>query len=294
MTRAMAIAAVLLGIALGAATTPLPQRAHLVHGGFTVVAADFHVHSYPDGLPAWEAVREARRRRLDAVALTSHNSLRGWDMWTRSGWTPPEAKEVIVLPGEELTSSGYHAALVGISAAVWWRQPIAASAAAAHAQGGVAILAHPTGKALKRVLDDQGLRALDGIEVAHPSKDLNLGKRDEMGDVYRRALGVRPGSAAIGSSDFHYFAPIGLCRTYVFVREATPAGILEAVRSGRTVACDARGETTGPRDLAAAVAERCRDDAGAAPDGDTFASRLGTVLTWAGLLALTLLGPTRT
>jgi PHP-associated len=285
--------AVVLGITLGAASGDLPPRPSREHAGNTIIAADFHVHSFPDGLMPWDIVREARRHRLDAIALTSHNSLRGWRMWVNAPWRPAEAADVIVLPGEELTSSGYHAAIVGLTAVIPWRQPMAAAVAAAHDQGAVAILAHPSGTAIRRVLSDEGLRAMDGVEVAHAGKTSDR-RRDQYLDVYRHALALDPRSAAIGSSDFHYFGPIGLCRTYVFARERTPAGILEAIRSGRTVACDPRGRTEGPADLVAAVAERCREDAAAPPDGDTRTSRLGTALTWAGLLTLVLLGPTRT
>ena len=45
----------------------------------------------------------------------------------------------------------------------------------------------------------------------------------------------RADAAAIGSSDFHGPGRLGMCRTFVFVREATAAGILEAIRAKRTV-----------------------------------------------------------
>lgn len=293
MTRVLAVLGVVLGIALGGMSDEPAVRPVLVYAGDTVLAADFHVHSFPDGLPPWEVAREARRRRLDAIALTSHNSMIGWRLWTHAPWTPPAARGVVVLPGEELTSAGYHAAVVGLATTIPWRQPIVASAAAARAQGAVAILAHPSGKDLRRVLDDEGLRSLDGVEVAHPAMDYSNETRDDYRRVYERARSLKPRIAAIGSSDFHYFKPLGVCRTYVFARDTSPAGIVAAVRDGRTVACDARGVTSGPPDLSSVVEARCRKDATAPPDGDTIASRAGTALAWAGLLALVIMGPTR-
>jgi len=261
------------------------------HEGYTVMAADFHVHSFPDGLPPWEAAREARRRRLDAIALTSHNSMFSWHLWANAPWTPPAARGVVVMPGEELTSAGYHATIVGLATTIPWRQPLAASAAASHAQGAVAILAHPAGDALQRVLDDDGLRSLDGVEAAHPGIEFGSKYRQEYRATYERSRALNPRVAAIGSSDFHYFGPIGACRTFVFVRAATTAGILEAVRAGRTVACDTRGDVFGPADLAPAVAFRCREEAAAPADGDTAASRAGTAMAFIGLLALVVFGP---
>ena len=49
---------------------------------------------------------------------------------------------------------------------------------------------------------------------------------------------------AIGDTDYHlgpmspYLGEMGLCRTYVFVRERTEKGVLDALREGRTVVYD--------------------------------------------------------
>ena len=166
--RLFAWIGVAAGIALAGVTGREATREPIAHDGYIVLAGDFHVHGFPDGIPPWDAVREARRRRLDVIALTSHNSMTGWWQWTHAPVTPPEASDVMVLPGEELTSAGYHLAVVGLSSTIPWRQSLAASAAAAHAQGAIAILAHPTTVEFQRRLTDEGLRAVDGVEVGHP------------------------------------------------------------------------------------------------------------------------------
>jgi len=287
--RWLALAAFGAGLVLAGVTKPEPPREPMTALGYTVIAGDFHVHGFPDGILPWDAVREARRRRLDVVALTSHNSMRGWRQWLRAPVAVPD--DVMVLPGEELTSAGYHLALVGITSVVPWRQPLAAAAAAARAQGGVAILAHPSGDAFRRYITDDALRAVDGVEVAHPVKEISADARTDLGGIYQRTKALNPGVAAIGSSDFHVFPPIGVCRTYLFVRDRTAAAVFEAIRAGRTAACDGRGRAGGPPELVSAIADRCRDDALAPPAGDTFASRAGTALAWAGLVALVVLGP---
>src|SRR5689334_2446140 len=116
-------------------------------------------------------------------------------------------------------------AAVGISSPLPWREPLEAAAALAHAQNGVAILAHPAG--MKETLTDAGLAAIDGLEVTHPEMHEGTETNKEHVAIYRRALAVHPAIAAIGSSDFHYFRPLALCRTYLFVREASPDGVLE-------------------------------------------------------------------
>jgi predicted metal-dependent phosphoesterase TrpH len=272
------------GIALGSMRSGERQPEPMAAGGYTVLAGDFHVHGWPDGIPPWDAIREAARRRLDVVALTSHNSLRGWWMWSHAPWRPHT--RVLVLPGEELTSVGYHMALVGLTAPVGWQQPAAAAAGAAHAQGAVAILAHPAGGGFQRFVTARDLAAVDGIEVAHPEEET----RGKYAKAFSRARAVNPRVAAIGSSDFHYVAPIGLSRTYVFVRAPDAAGVLDAIRAGRTVACDGRGDTFGPAELSRFVTARCRADASLPPVGDTVWSRAGAVLSWTTLLALVLAG----
>ena len=288
--RITALLAILSGVALAGTGTVPPPREALVRGGYTVLAGDFHVHGFPDGIPPWDSAREARRRRLDAIALTSHNSMVGWWLWTHAPWMQADARGVIVMPGEELTSVWYHMAIVGLSQTVPWHQPMAASAAAAQAQGAVAILAHPGGTKQSRVMTDDALRSLDGIEVAHPAMEHDERARAGFLRNYQRAIALKSKTAAIGSSDFHYFAPIGLCRTYLFVREPTADGILEAIREARTVACDARGNTYGPAGLASMVSDRCREDASLPPAGDSRLSRAGTWLAWAGLLGMVIAG----
>ena len=73
----------------------------------------------------------------------------------------------MLIAGVELTSDRYHLAAVGLRAPVAWRQPAAAAAAAVHAQGGVAIAAHPV-PPLADGFDAAALDALDGFEAAHP------------------------------------------------------------------------------------------------------------------------------
>jgi hypothetical protein len=274
------------GIVLGGVKGDDSAPGPLVSGEYTVLAGDFHVHSSPDAMTPWDAASEARRRRLDVIALTSHNSMAGWWLWRHAPWREPG---VMVLPGEELTGVGYHMALVGLSTTVAWHQSPAAAAAAAHAQGAVAILAHPM-TARPYATTDEDLRALDGMELvpAPPPSTRDWARQKFVGLYARASAGRRV--AIIGSSDYHYSAPIGLSRTYVFVRDVSPAGVLEAIRSARTVACDLRGVTDGPSDLAAIVAARCRADALAAPVGDSPWARLGMPLSWGALVALVLLG----
>jgi hypothetical protein len=97
----------------------------------------------------------------------------------------------------------------------------------------VAIGAHPVGPYRTSYTSD-AFRTLDGIEAAHPEMFDTERAHLEFAEVYRAALVAHPGIAAIGSSDFHTWAPLGECRTYLFVRSATIDGVIDAIRAGRT------------------------------------------------------------
>jgi predicted metal-dependent phosphoesterase TrpH len=288
--RLLAGLLVLAGLLLSLNAVTLPVRQPPTRAGYLVVCADFHVHSFPgDGLlPPWDLAVEARRRRLDAIALTNHNSTHSWRLaaWLSLTRRPGGA---MLIPGEELTSVGYHLAVVGVTVPVGWRQSAASAAAAVHAKGGVAIAAHPDEKSW-RFLDDAAVAALDGVEVAHPAILVWKDVRRTVFAFYEHAKRIHPSIAAIGSTDFHHVAPVGLGRTYVLTGEATQAGILDAIRAGRTVACDGLGVAYGPADLVALVREDCRRDATSPPDGETALDRLGAWLVWLGLVALVGLG----
>ena len=74
------------------------------------------------------------------------------------------------------------------------------------------------------------MRTLDGAEICHPNIFWQ-----ERGQAELEEFASRTPIAAIGSSDFHGTGRMGMCRTYVFAREATEQGILEAVRAHRTL-----------------------------------------------------------
>ena len=289
--RVIAALLVLSGLML-TTNAPAPAvRAREPKAGYQVLAADFHVHSFPgDGLlPPWDLAVEARRRGLDVIALTNHNAMYSWRV---AEWLAPitrRAGGALLMPGQELTSVGFHLALVGISSPVPWRQSAASAAAGAHAQGGVAIVAHPSRQSW-RFLTDADLLALDGVEVAHPMIHWTESRRDLL-TFSARARALHPSIAAIGSSDFHQLAPIGLGRTYLLAKAATPAAILDAIRAGRTVACDGLGTAYGPPELVEMVGDECRRDAEAAPAGQTSLDRVGTWLIWLGVVGLVVFGP---
>jgi hypothetical protein len=230
----------------GRGGAPAPER----RGDYFLLAGDFHVHSFfGDGaLGPWALLGEAQRRGLHVFAITNHNQVRaarlGRWLSRRLGTGP------LVLAGQEVTNPRYHLAAVGLTRTVDWRVPATQAIADIQAQGGVAIAAHPD-LHYSWGIDDPARRLLDGAELVHPLVHGKPEGQAELADFRARASALQPRLAAIGSSDFHAMGALGLCRTIVFAREISEAGVLDAIRAGRTVVLDRQGLPHGPPQLAA-------------------------------------------
>ena len=251
-------------------------------GEFLILSGDFHVHAAPgDGSLTPAALRdEAVRAGLDVIAVTNHNQFVAARLVSSlSG----EADEPLVIPGEEVTHPDYHLIAVGLEHPVKADGAVIDVVAKIHEQGGVAIAAHPM-HAFAGYDDDAALAAVDGTEVAHPERLEKF--RREYVKTFERARRLKPHIAPIGSSDFHNTPALGQCRTFVFVRERSAAGVLEALRAGRTVALDDHGNMYGDPSLV----ERVR---AAQPAGRTDANapwrRLAVLLSWCGLAGVLVL-----
>jgi hypothetical protein len=286
MTRVRVVALVLLacGLALGTVTDTLPSRAPVHVDGFEVITGDFHVHAFiGDGAIApWMLQRHAARAGLDVIAVTNHNQT----LAARLGRAAARRSSgPLVLVGEEITGRDFHLIAVGIEHPVEWDQPARLAIEQVHAQGGVAIAAHPL-HGYAEGYDDVALAELDGLEVAHPDR-LAPRLRPQFDEFFQRTLPRNPQVAAIGSSDFHVTAPMGLCRTYLMVRERSEAGVLEAIRDGRSIGRCEDGPLRG-RPEVVRLLEPYRD--ALLPPREPLLPRAAVLLVWLSLVALALTG----
>jgi hypothetical protein len=250
VTRVVPAALLVLFLALGSWVDRNVAEAGRPRG---ILAADLHVHPFPgDGtLTIAQLHREAQRRGLDVIAVSGHNNRVALDLARAAGGL---AGDVIVLESQELTAPEFHMIAVGVHEMIDWRLSVPEAVRAIHAQGGVAIAAHPAPLTWKP-LDDASLRALDGVEVAHPMTATFPSSRGELDQFFERVRAVNPDVAPIGSTDFHATAPLGLCRTYLLTDDRSAAGAVEAIRRGRTVAADQEGHLFGAPEHVAVVEE---------------------------------------
>ena len=279
--RQLAALVVVTGIAIGTAIDRTPTRSMERAGEYFVLAADFHVHAFPgDGaLAPWSLRDEAAHAGLDVFAVTNHNRTFTAHL---ARWLAGPSNGPIVIAGQEITNPRYHLIAIGIENTVNASQPAAGAIADVHAQGGVAIAAHPT-PMFHGYDDDATVAALDGTEAAHPADPPE--EQEMFAAFFERARRLKPSIAPIGSSDFHASPSLGRCRTLVFVREPNASGVIDALRSGRTVAIDQNGRQYGDPALVGLIAHAT--PAGRSDEQEGW-RRLSVALAWLGLLGLLL------
>lgn len=271
------------GMAAGTVLGEREARTAAGHDG-EWLEADLHVHTFfGDGaLSPFDTVLEARRRGLDVIALSNHNAILVGRL-TRA--LSNAVGGPLVLVSEEITHPRHHVIGIGLQRAVDWRLDLSATVAEVHAQGGIAVLAHPT-RRFTSTLGERDFAVVDGIEVDHPAGASDEERRRELEDSYRRGQAAG-GATPIGSSDDHGLGDLGRQRTYVFARERTEAAVLEALRQRRTVVV-AREKVYGDPALQARV-----DRARSQEPVRTAASRAAGVVGWLGLAVVTMTGSGR-
>lgn len=188
---------------------------------------DFHVHTvYSDGLGSVrDVLRVARRRGLDGLAITDHNTVDGY-LAAKSF-----RGEMLILPGYEVTTDSGHILVLGleetppeIGLPVY---PYEALIKWVRRMDGLSILAHPAaGKIrLKRWLRCKP----DAVEALNASYPL-------FHPFVRRGLDVasRLKVACVGGSDAHDPRRVGDAYTIVEVAgDPDEESVLKAVKEGR-------------------------------------------------------------
>ncbi|HEY9462704.1 MAG TPA: CehA/McbA family metallohydrolase [Vicinamibacterales bacterium] len=283
--RILAVCGLAVGVTVSTLTDTKPSREPITVDGYQVLSGDFHIHAFvgDGGIAPWMMQDNAAHLGLDVIAITNHNQTFAGRL-ARSA-AEPSSTGSIVLVGEEITGRNYHLIGVGIERPINWDQPARGAIADVHAQGGLAIAAHPMHGF--DGYDPEALADLDGVEVAH--RDTLAPEAGKQWDqFYERAMARNPEIAAIGSSDFHTSGPMGLCRTYLFVRERSQAGVMDAIRDGRTVGRCESSRLRGRPELVRLL-EPYRD--ALAPPDETLAQTFALLLAWVSLVAIAIVGP---
>jgi hypothetical protein len=189
------------------------------------------VHS--DGrLDTGDVAAAAKSAGLDFIVSTDHNTNSAIREWLT---TPPN--ELLVVPGEEVTTRHGHWLAVALPPDGWvdWRYAprdgvFGRYAAGVQASGGLVVVAHPS-VPLPGSAWEFGYCGVDAVEIWNGKWNLD----DEISlRTWLRLLRNGRRITAVGSSDSHgHHQPIGRPHTVVHAADLTPSGLVDALRRGR-------------------------------------------------------------
>lgn len=169
---------------------------------------DFHVHTcYSDDCSTSlrDVITYSKRRGLDGVAITDHNTVKG-------ALKLLENDEIIIIPGIEVSTESGHILGINVTRHIPSGLSVEETVEKIHEAGGIAIAAHPSaiyksGIGLSRRIVSQGIDAVEVINSSVlPFSLLNL---------LSRRLAYHTGLPQIGGSDSHLPETIGLAYTIV-------------------------------------------------------------------------------
>ena len=198
--------------------------------------ADLHIHTrLSDGGPSVGQVIEhvLCRTDLDVIAITDHNriegGLRARDLAARHG--------LHVVVGEEVATADGHLLALFIDEPIAPQRPIEETIAEIHAQGGLAIAAHPFDSISSSLLG-RGSRPWTKEQIASLPLD---GLETLNGSLVRHVCNAKAallaqslGFTALGSSDAHHLAVIG--RAHTLFPGRTAEDLRQAILRGTTMA----------------------------------------------------------
>lgn len=182
-----------------------------------------HVHTrYSNDafITSRELVIYSRKRGLDGVAITDHDTVGGLREFSR-------IKGLLVIPGVEITTSQGHVLAINVSTVVEGGLSFAETVERIHDAGGLAIVAHPTAF-FKGIAEDQLGHGFDGLEVINScAVPFRFSVRRN------RKIAAKLNVAQTGGSDAHYAPEIGMAYTLIEA-ETGVDDVVETIRRGAT------------------------------------------------------------
>ena len=188
---------------------------------------DLHLHttkSVDSSVRLEDAVRKAKQHGLDGFAVTDHDLLAEIPMGL------PEDSGLIIVPGMEISADGAHVLAFDIQEPIPMKLTIPETVDRIHAQGGIAVIAHPYSVFRTWVnsteIEGAGFDCVEVINAHQFPFGYTLAKN--------RGLAERLGLPQTGGSDAHTPRTVGRAYTIFESDSRDVEGVLGALREGRT------------------------------------------------------------
>lgn len=186
------------------------------------IKADLHVHttfSKDSLITPKDLVYYAKKRGLNAVAVTDHNQLEGAHKIAK-------ATDFLIIPGMEVSSSDGHIVALNVQELIPKGLSAVETVERIHKAGGVAIACHPY-VYFKGCLRENVCGTFDAIEVinarAFPFKN-SVKKAEESAKKF--------GLSRVAGTDAHYGPQIGYAYTSIEAAEPSVEVIAKAIVDG--------------------------------------------------------------
>jgi predicted metal-dependent phosphoesterase TrpH len=194
-----------------------------------LIKADLHVHttySNDSLITPKDLVYYAKKRGLNACAVTDHNSLDG-------AYKIAKETDFLIIPGMEVSSADGHIVALNVHELIPRGLSAVQTVERIHEVGGIAIACHPY-VFFKGCLRGNVCEAFDAIEVinarAFPFKN-SVKKAEEAAERFKLSR--------VAGTDAHYGPQIGYGYTAIEAAEPSVDAIAKAIVDGR---CSAHGQ----------------------------------------------------
>jgi len=188
------------------------------------INADLHVHSNyskDSMITPKDLVYYAKKRGLNAVAVTDHNQIEGSLKIAR------ETREFLIVTGMEVSSADGHIVALNIKKLIPGGLSAAETVDRIHGAGGVAVAVHPYAWFKGSLASHVEEAKFDAVETLNASA-FPFGRNRRKATEVARKLGL----PQVGGTDAHFAPTIGYGYTALDC-EASAEGIVEAVVKGR-------------------------------------------------------------
>lgn len=186
------------------------------------IKADLHVHttySQDSLITPKDLIYYAKKRGLNAVAVTDHNELEG-------AYKIAKETDFLIIPGMEVSSNDGHIVALNVSEIIPRGLSAVETVERIHRAGGVAIACHPY-VLFKGCLREKVCATFDAIEVinarAFPFKN-SVKKAEEAAERLKLSR--------VGGTDAHYGPQIGYGYTVIEAEEPSVEAIAKAIVEG--------------------------------------------------------------
>jgi predicted metal-dependent phosphoesterase TrpH len=183
---------------------------------------DFHVHtcySCDSSITLKEVVSFAKKRGLDGVAVTDHNTIKGA--------LKLKTSDILIVPGIEVSTLSGHLLGINITEAIPAKLCIEETVQRIHEAGGIAVAPHPT--AFYKSPPSRSVSCYDAVEVMNASS-VPFSVLTYFSKRFADSLGL----PQTGGSDSHYAPEIGSAYSVVEA-DSDVDEIVEAVKQGAVV-----------------------------------------------------------